>query len=59
MLNSGGFLSAARNKCSVFTGISIRIKVGGRNVEVGSEGVTRAAGATFRGVQGHAPLGNF
>ena len=28
-------------------GFSIRIKVGGRNVEVGGEGVTRAAGATF------------
>ena len=28
-------------------GFSIRIKVGGRNIEVGGEGVTRAVGATF------------
>ena len=28
-------------------GFSIRIKVGDKNVEVGGEGVTRAAGATF------------
>ena len=31
----------------VKAGFSIRIKVGGRNVEVGGEGVTRATGATL------------
>ena len=36
-------------------GFSIRIKVGGRNVEVGGEGVTRGGG----GVWGHDPPGNF
>ena len=40
------------------TGFSIRIKVGGRNVEVGGEGVARAAQPS-RGVRGHAPPGNF
>ena len=39
------------------SGFSI-IKVGGRNVEVGGEGVTRAAQPS-RGVRGHAPPGNF
>ena len=42
------------------TGFSIRIKVGGRNVEVGSEGVTGTRAARpSRGVRGHAPPGNF
>ena len=39
----------------VHPGFSIRIKVGGRNVEVGGEGVT----APSREVQGNIPRGPF
>ena len=34
------------------TGFSVRVEVGGRILEVGSEGVTRAAGANLLGGPG-------
>ena len=40
-------LANVMHKAFYNAGFSIRIEVGGRNVEVGGEGVTRAAGATF------------
>ena len=39
---------------SIYTRFSIRINVGGRNVEVGGTGITRTTGATF-----YAGLGAF